>query len=489
MEASRAENPSEQPDNLAAEGKSSRSSRAIALLVAACFFMEHLDSTVIATALPQMAISFGENPVDLNMGLTAYLFALAIFIPLSGWLAERLGARRVFATAIVVFTLASVLCGFSQSLWQFTCARVLQGLGGAMMVPVGRAVVLQATSKQDLLRSIAYLTWPALFGPLIGPPLGGLITTYASWPWIFYLNVPLGVMAFTLTLRMIPPIPSEHQHPFDVIGFCLCGLASSCLLYGMELIGQPGENWSLAVSLLIGSLFAGSLMIVHLLRTPHPLFDLRVFWYPTFQVTMLGGGLFRMVVGSTSFLFPQLFQVGFGYSAAKSGFLMLAIFAGNLGMKPATTFMLRRYGIRRVLIVNGLICAVTLWACTAIQAQTPMLVIMAILFAGGLSRSMQFTCLNTLAFSDIPPTLTGQANVIFSLGRQLNIGVGIAAAALSLRLSSLWTGSSIDLATAVPSLIDFQITLGLIGGMVVISTFDSWRLAHDAASEVTGHRI
>lgn len=192
MEASRAENSSQQPDDLPVEGKSSRSSRAIALLVAACFFMEHLDSTVIATALPQMAISFGENPVDLNMGLSAYLFALAIFIPLSGWLAERLGARRVFATAIVVFTLASVLCGFSQSLWQFTCARVLQGLGGAMMVPVGRAVVLQATSKQDLLRSIAYLTWPALFGPLIGPPLGGLITTYASWPWIFLLECPLG---------------------------------------------------------------------------------------------------------------------------------------------------------------------------------------------------------------------------------------------------------------------------------------------------------
>ncbi|MBA4030529.1 MAG: MFS transporter [Planctomyces sp.] len=450
--------------------------------------MENLDGTVIATALPQMAISFKENPVDLNMGMTAYLFSLAVFIPLSGWISDRFGARRIFAAAIFLFTVASILCGFSQSLLQFTLARVLQGFGGAMMVPVGRAVVLRATTKQDLLRSIAYLTWPALFGPLVGPPIGGLITTYASWHWIFFLNVPLGITALILALRMIPPIPGEANGRFDLVGFCLCGIASVCLLYGLEIIGQPTHGWQVVVGLLATSVVSGMLMILHLRRVAKPLFDLSVFHYRTFQVTMFGGGVFRMAVGSTGFLLPQLFQVGFGYDAAQSGFLLLAIFAGNLGMKPATTFMLRRFGLRNVLLGNGVLCACSLWACLALQATTPVPVIMAILFAGGLFRSMQFTCLNTLAFTDVPQELTGPANVLFSLGRQLNIGVGIALAALSLRVSSLWTGTAPFAEQHAPTPIDFQITFGLMGAIVLLSTLDSLRLAPDAGEEVTGHK-
>lgn len=296
------------------------------------------------------------------------------------------------------------------------------------------------------------------------------------------------MVAFALTLRMIPPIPSEHQHPFDVIGFCLCGLASSCLLYGMELIGQPGENWSLAVSLMIGSLFAGSLMIVHLLRTPHPLFDLRVFWYPTFQVTMLGrfvphgGGIDQFSVSTTV-------SSGVWLQRSEVRVFDARYFRGKSGDETCNDIHAQAlWDPARLDRERTDLCSDTL-GLHGNPGPDPSAGHHGDSVCRGLSRSMQFTCLNTLAFSDIPPTLTGQANVIFSLGRQLHIGVGIAAAALSLRLSSLWTGSSIDLATAVPSLIDFQITLGLIGGMVVISTFDSWRLAHDAAAEVTGHRI
>src|SRR5580704_2383260 len=218
----------------------------VALLVAGAFFMENLDGTVIATALPQMAQTFGASPVDLNMGMTAYMLTLAVFIPVSGWVADRLGARTVFAAAIGLFTLASILCGMSNSLWEFTAARILQGMGGALMVPVGRLVVLRTTEKKDLVRSIAYITWPGLAAPVIGPPVGGFITTYSSWHWIFFLNVPLGIVGVILASLWIQNHPSEHLRPFDWAGFALTSTSCTTFMYGMELIGRQDTPWRTA---------------------------------------------------------------------------------------------------------------------------------------------------------------------------------------------------------------------------------------------------
>src|SRR5579871_54729 len=254
--------------------KSLRQSVVIALLAAGALFMEQLDGTVIATALPQMAQSFAVAAVDLNIGMSAYLLTVAVFIPASGWVTDRFGARTVFASAIVTFTLSSVLCAASGTLWQFTLARVLQGIGGAMMVPVGRLIVLRNTEKQHFVRMIAYLTWPALTAPVVGPPLGGLITEYSSWPWIFLLNVPLGIAGLALALVLIPNSRSEGKGAFDWTGFALTGFASFSLMYSLEAIGRNRIDWLITAPLLCASLTAGICAVRHALRAAHPLLDL-----------------------------------------------------------------------------------------------------------------------------------------------------------------------------------------------------------------------
>src|SRR5437870_5587444 len=268
-----------------AAATASRRSTLVALLVAGAFFMENLDGTVIATALPQMALSFGASPVDLNMGMTAYMLTLAVFIPVSGWAADRLGARTVFASAIGLFTFASILCGMSNGLWQFTAARVLQGMGGAMMVPVGRLVVLRITEKKDLMRSIAYITWPGLAAPVIGPPVGGFITTYSSWRWIFYLNVPLGIIGIILAMLWINNDQGKTGR-FDWLGFVLAGTSCTSFMYSLELMGQQIVRWSLASIFLGYGIVAGAIAVLHMQRTDHPLIDFGCLKVRTFSLVI-----------------------------------------------------------------------------------------------------------------------------------------------------------------------------------------------------------
>ncbi len=277
----------------------SAKSTSIAILVAGAFFMENLDGTIIATALPQIGRSFHVNPVDLNIGMTAYLLMLAVFIPISGWFADRFGARTVFVSAIAVFTLSSILCGLSNGLWQFTASRVLQGIGGAMMVPVGRLVVLRTTEKHNLIHSITYITWPGLVAPVVGPPVGGFITTYASWHWIFFLNVPLGLVAIVLAALWVPNSREDQVKPFDWLGFALCGTACVTFVYGLELIGRQNTPW-LTTSLYLGCGFTlGVLAILHFRRAPAPVINLISLKMKTFAITIGGGSLFRSVSAST----------------------------------------------------------------------------------------------------------------------------------------------------------------------------------------------
>jgi len=321
-------------------------------IVAATFFMEYLDTTVIATALPQMAHSFGVGPNSVSLGMTAYMLALAIFIPASGWIADRCGSRTVFFSAIGVFTVASVLCGLSQNVAEFTAARLLQGIGGAMMVPVGRLIVVRSTEKSRMMQAISTITWPAIAAPVVGPPIGGFITTYASWRWIFLLNVPFGLAAMAVALAMVPNLRGSERKPLDLVGLLLSGTALTAILYGAELASQPAENPWIAGAIIVGGLLVGVVAFQHAKRHPHPLIDVSTLKIPTFSVTVVTGSFTRIGIGAVPYLMPLLFQVGFGLSAFKSGLLLLASALGNLGMKALTTRILQRFGFRMVSIVD-----------------------------------------------------------------------------------------------------------------------------------------
>jgi len=417
--------------------KSFRQSAVIALLVAGALFMEQLDGTVIATALPQMALSFGVAAIDLNIGISAYLLTVAVFIPASGWVSDRFGARVVFACAIAAFTLSSVLCAGSAALWEFTLARILQGIGGAMMVPVGRLIVLRNTEKEHLIRAIALLTWPGLAAPVIGPPLGGLITTYSSWQWIFLLNVPLGAIGLALAILLIPNARGETRGPFDWSGFGLTGLASLGLIYSLEQVSRYAIDWFVTAPLMALSLAAGFRAFRHAERVAHPLLDLSPFAVPSFAITVSGGVLFRTAISAAPFLLPLMFQLAFGLDPLTSGLLLLAVFAGNLGMKPATNIVLATFGFRPTLIWNGALAMATILACGLLTAATPWAVIVALLFVSGLTRSMEFTTINALSFCDLDNARMSGANTLFSMLQQMGNALGVAGAAVALRVAAL----------------------------------------------------
>jgi EmrB/QacA subfamily drug resistance transporter len=461
---------------------SNRHSVIIALIVASALFMENLDATVIATALPHMASTFGVTAVSLSIGMTAYLLALAVFIPISGWVADRFGQRSVFGSAIVVFTGASILCGLSNGPLGFTLARILQGMGGAMMVPVGRLAVLRSTEKRHLMRSIAYITWPGLAAPVLGPAVGGFISTYFSWRWIFLLNVPIGLLGLLLTAIFIPNSRASSRRPFDVPGFLLSGVALTCLMYGMEQVGQRQADWRVTLAALAGGVLAAALAIRHFRRAEHPLIDLSPWRIPTFRVTLDAGSLFVVSVSVSPFLLPLLFQLGFGLNAFAAGLLVLAYAAGNLGMKTVTTPILKRFGFRNVMIVNGLCTAATIAACSLLSPDTPRALIILVLVAGGLCRSMQFTSINTLAFADVPQPRMSSASTFFSMVQQMTIGLGIAFGAIALHAAVLIHGNHTRL-----SLADFHVAFLLVSVLVLISVLYFIGIEPDAGREVSGH--
>ncbi len=444
--------------------------------------MENLDGTVITTAVPHMAESFGVRPIDLNTGISAYLLTLGALIPASGWAADRFGSRRLFAAAIAVFTVASLLCGLSQSLPFFVAVRVLQGIGGAMMVPVGRLVVLRVTPKDRLIAAIAMLTWPALIAPVLGPPLGGLIADHANWRWIFYLNLPLGLAALILALRIVPDAVAECRQPFDWPGFALIGGALGVLLYLAELLGRPDSDWVVVAAFaLVGtSLLAAG--VRHLRRATHPMVDLYALRLQTFAVTAWGGSLFRMGVGAVPFLLPLMFQIGFGFGAVEAGMMLMAVFAGNLLMKTMTTPVLRRFGFRPVLVVNGVLNAGAIAACAFFSPALPMSLMLGVLLVGGMARSMQFTALNTLAFADVPQERMNGANTLFSALFQLSMGLGIALGAIAWRIGQVVAD---DPAGPV---MPFRIAFLLVAGVSLVGVWDSVRLKAEAGEQVSSRQ-
>jgi len=453
----------------------------IPLIVACALFMENMDSTVITTSLPAIAADIGEPPLALKLALTSYLVSLAVFIPISGWVADRLGSRTVFAAAIVVFMAGSVLCAFADSLPYFVVARFVQGMGGAMMVPVGRLAIMRAIPKHEYVAALNYLTIPALLGPVVGPALGGAITLYFHWRWIFIINVPISILGLFLVLRHIPNFRETRVPPFDLRGFALSSVGLSVLMLGLSALG--GHLMPLAAAL--ACIASGSVALLlygrYALRAPHPVIDLRLFRRQTFGDGVLVGSLFRIGIQSTPFLLPLLFQVGFGLDPLQSGLLTCATAVGAMFVKAVSIAILRRYGFRTVLVVNGVLCALTVGMFAAFTATTPHVVIIVLLLLSGCLRSLQFTALQALTFAEIEQPDMSQAASISSMLQRLAQSMGIAVAAYVLQLASSVQGH----ATIVAA--DFAPTFIVLALLALVAPLLHRRLPADAGTAISGH--
>jgi EmrB/QacA subfamily drug resistance transporter len=417
----------------------------IPVIVATALFMENLDATVLATSLPAIAKDLAANPIHLKLALTTYLLALAVFIPASGWMADRFGAKNIFRAAMVVFTAGSIACALSTGLWSLVAARVLQGIGGAMMAPVGRLIVLRTIPKSEIIGAIAWLTIPALVGPVLGPPLGGFITTYFNWRWIFWINIPVALAGVALITRYIPDVRENETREFDLMGFLLIGPGLSLFLTGATLMGLGLLSRETVLALtFVGAALLGS-YVWYALRATNPIIDLRLLKIPTFRSGVLGGFLFRLGLGAGPFLLPLLFQNGFGMTPFQSGMMTFATGVGAMFMKTQAATILRRWGYRRVLVANALIAAAFTAVPALYTASTSTLLITVIFLIGGLSRSLQFTSINTLAYADVPPQTLSRATSFAAVGQELSGSVGVTVAALGLEvMQRMYGGTEID---------------------------------------------
>lgn len=452
----------------------------IAWLVAAVFFLQLLDSTIITTALPAMAADFGVSPVTMSVGITAYLLALAVVVPAAGWLGERFGARAILVVSISTFTAASLGCALAPNLAVFILARIVQGAAAALMAPVGRMLVLRHSTKSDLVRSMATITWPALTAPVIGPVLGGWITETAGWEWNFLINVPLGLVAIFLFLRLVPSGPTMRPNPFDWRGYLLTALALTLTLGGLEIV--VGGH-ALAGMLLWGAgAGVGFAAIRYLRAAAHPLFDLRVLRHASFRLsTITAGSSLRIAISATPFLLPLLFQVGFGLSAIETGQLLLVYFLGNFTAKSVTTPLLRHAGFRSLATLNGLLCGLSIAIFAAVPQSLDWLALAVLLFAAGAVRSVQFTTLNTLAYADIEPAETATAATLSAIMQQVTMLLGVALAVAAVRTSKIVTGAD-------PGLTDFRAALLAMGVLGLLGALAFLRLDPGTGQEVSGHR-
>ncbi|MGH7152700.1 MAG: MFS transporter, partial [Acetobacteraceae bacterium] len=459
------------------------SMRTTALIVASAMFMEQLDGTVLATALPTMADSFHVAPLRMNIALTSYLLTLAMFIPASGKLADRLGSRTVFRAAIGLFTIGSVLCGLAQSLPFLVAARMLQGVGGAMMSPVGRLVLIRACSKTELVSAMSWLMIPATIGPIMGPPLGGLIVTYASWRWIFFINVPVGLLGIALVTLFIEEMRDPVKTPFDVWGLVFSGTALACLMFGIEMASRGAGSLGVTGALVACGIAAALLYTRHARRHPHPILDFRLMRIPTFRFSVISGSFSRIGAGATPFLLPMMLQLGFGESAARSGLITFTSSVGSLLMRLAAPGLLRHLGFRSVMTWIGLLATLLLGACAAMRPGWPMIAIYALLLSFGFFQSLMFMAYNTIAYAEVPRPDVSTATSFYTTIQQMALSTGIAVSAAALAAAAALTGSG------EPSVGDFSIAFLVVAAISMAAPAISSRLDPDAGEEMSGHHV
>jgi len=454
----------------------------IPAIIGSALMMQTLNATVIANALPAMAHAFGVAPLRLNIAITVYLLSSAIFLPLSGWIADRFGARRVFMTSIVLYVAASVACGFAQSLEQMVLARFAQGAAGATLAPIGRLVLLRTTPKNELVGAMSVMTMPALLGPVFGPVLGGAIVTFADWRWIFFMNLPIAAVGLYLVNRHIPEVKEQSRQPVDLLGVVLTGVGLACLIFGFENLGRD-EMSPIAVAGLFAAGVAGlGIYGWHAGRTPHAVIDLTIFRNQTFSASVLGGAFMRIAMGANPFLLAMLLQVAFGLSAFSAGLMTFISAVGALLMKTAAPPILRRFGFRTVLSVNAVIVGVSFVAYSLFRPDWPHWAIMAILGVGGFFRSLQFTALNGMAYADINQDQMSRAATTSSMMQQLVQSIGIGLAATLLHYLMEWQGETQSTVAVVsPAFI-------VIGLVTMISMIWFLRLPADAGDEMNSRK-
>jgi len=465
------------PDMIRSMPTSSRVRTIVPLVVACAYFMENFDGTVINTALPMMAVSLRTSAVSASIGITAYMLAVAVCIPMSGWAADRYGNRSVFRLAIVLFMLASVWCATATRLDMFVAARVLQGMGGAMMVPVGRLIVLRSVEKTDFVRAMSLVTVPGVIGQVLGPPVGGFLVNYLSWRWIFYVNIPVALAGVILVSILIDNVRSDNARSFDWPGAVIVAISLAGLVLGMDRVTEGSEPYTCAALFAI-ALFAGIFAVRHLRACAEPLLDLSLLCVSTFATAIAGGTLFRMAAAATMFLLPLLLQLGFGMNAFHSGIYVFCSAIGAFLMKAMAPPILRQFGFRRVLIVNGCLSALSIVLCMTLQAWTPWFLMAALLLAGGVARSLQFAALNTVVYADVPPSLASAATSFASMSQPLASGAGVAVSALLVRLFGT--------AGSPAGLFEIRIALCAAGLIALLGAVPFLRLAVNAGAELTG---
>ena len=456
--------------------------RLLPLIVASALFMENMDSTVIATSLPAIAADLGTDPIVLKLAFTTYLLSLTVFIPISGWCADRFGAKHIFRAAIAVFMVGSIACGYSQSLGWLIAARAMQGLGGAMMVPVGRLIILREVPKSQLVDALAWLTIPALIGPLVGPPIGGFITTYFDWRWIFWMNVPIGLLGLIVATRFLPEMPPEPVLPLDFRGFLLSAVGLSSLVFGFTIIGRDLLPIYGQVLLISFGAVCLALYVRHAATAKNPILDLKLLRIPTFRAGVEGGSFYRIGVGAIPFLMPLMFQLGFGLTAFQSGLLSCWAAAGAMAMKFSASTLLRRFGFRQLLIFNGVVSCLIMAGYGLLSAATPFVLISLLLLVGGFLRSLQFTALNALTYSDIVRANTSNATTFYAVAQQFSLSAGVAVAAFVLEAVQAVRGEAIIAAD------DFSVAFFIVAGIALLSVFQFARLDANAGSSVIDRR-
>lgn len=464
---------------------SDRARLSLTLVVSTAFIMDQLDGTIVANAAPSIATALHVPASQISVTMTAYIVAMAALIPLSGWVADRYGPRLVFSFAVAMFTAASGLCAISTSLGMLVGMRVLQAVGGALMVPVGRMVVISATEKRDLINAIAWLTWPALIAPVVAPVIAGVFATYLSWRWIFLVNLPVGAAVFVWALRAVPRVapvkPSTPRGPLDWRGFLLGVVCFGGLTCTASLLGREHIPVLPTVTIGIVALAAGSTAVRHMLRAQHPLLSLDALRIRTFKLAHSSGSVYRLTVLGFPVLLPLFFQVGLGWSPVKAGAVVLFSFVGNIAIKPVTTPLLRRFGFRRILLAAVSVMALGIAGCAVLGPDTPLAATAALLLVGGVSRSVGFTVYNTIAFSDVPPTETSRANTLSSTIQQLALGMGVAMGSVALR-----AGEALRHVFPDSPLTPYRIAFALMGLLTATALTEAARLPRNAGENIGG---
>ena len=443
--------------------------------------MENIDTSVLSTSLPAMARSLNQSPIELKLAMTSYLLALAVWLPASGWLADRFGARHVFRLAIVIFAIGSIGCGFSQSIGEIVASRIIQGIGGSMMVPVGRLIVLRSVAKHEIVGAMAWMTIPALVGLVMGPLVGGFITTFFEWRWIFWINIPIAILGLAMATIFVPNIRGEERTGFDAVGFTLTGFGILAFVVGSTALGVgilPATEVLMIVgigaALLVGYVF-------HSRRHPNPILDVTLFRIPSFRIALIGGSLVQLGVGGTPFLLPLFLQYGFGMSPFESGAVTFIGAVGAIGMKIVSTPVIRRYGFRQVVLFNAGVTAFFVALPAIFRPDTPLLFVYAVLLVAGFVRALQMTTASILAFVDVPAARMSQATTLSSVFQQVSMSLGITAAAFTIQ-AQIGPGGTI---TGDVFFWPF-VVLGCIS-LLAAPFFRALR--RDAGHEVSGHAL